>query len=205
MSSGKSLEDWRSYNRVLGQLRRFPSKVLIFGSTVPAVRAWAAFLPNANFYRLAIGPRADHDRILEFDGEPRQPPAVALLMLATLGGPFDIIIDDDNHFLDDTWIRFDNTFRAHLRPGGYYLIDSWAVGFAPWFPEGGKPDLLVRSHARRLGTQVKSHTAGLVGLTKALVDHVAGFEIVAGGVSADTVLPIRSMSILPNFVAIERW
>lgn len=203
--SGKSLEDWRSYDRVFGRLRASPLKLLLFGGTAPTAQSWAEFLPNSIIYRLAVGPRADHERILEFDGEPRQPTEVSRVLLAALGGPFDVIIDDDNHFLDDTWLRFDSTFRGHLRPGGFYLIDAWAVGFAPWFPEGAKPNLLVRKHAQRLGAKVASHDYGLVGLAKALMDHIAGFEAVAAGVPADTILPIRSMSVMPNFVSVERW
>ena len=51
-----------------------------------------------------------------------------LAEIAAGHGPFDLIIDDGTHFRRET----ENCFRTlfgHVVPGGYYVIEDWAVGY----------------------------------------------------------------------------
>jgi len=52
-------------------------------------------------------------------------------------GPFDIIIDDGSHFSRETKNSFDILF-PHVKVGGYYAIEDWAVGYWKDKAEGYK-------------------------------------------------------------------
>ena len=43
-------------------------------------------------------------------------------------GPFDIVIDDGSHRYNETLTCFQALFE-HVRPGGYYVIEDWGVGY----------------------------------------------------------------------------
>jgi cephalosporin hydroxylase len=52
-----------------------------------------------------------------------------LARIASLHGPFDIIIDDGSHFTGETHNCFATLFPNALKLGGYYIIEDWAVGY----------------------------------------------------------------------------
>jgi cephalosporin hydroxylase len=54
--------------------------------------------------------------------------SVALKNIAEQYGPFDIIIDDASHFAKETENSF-NTLLHYVKPGGYYIIEDWSVGY----------------------------------------------------------------------------
>jgi len=51
-----------------------------------------------------------------------------LRVIAEEHGPFDIVIDDGSHQTRETRNCFDVLFE-HVRPGGYYVIEDWCVGY----------------------------------------------------------------------------
>lgn len=77
-----------------------------------------------------------------------------LLSIAAARGPFDIVIDDAAHLPKETRNCFDTLF-PHVRPGGYYAIEDWAVGY--WSEErpeyAGMIDVVTEiiQNVRRLG------------------------------------------------------
>jgi len=54
--------------------------------------------------------------------------AAGLREIAEYFGPFDIVIDDGSHRYDETLNCFQVLFE-HVRPGGYYIIEDWGVGY----------------------------------------------------------------------------
>ena len=54
--------------------------------------------------------------------------SVALKKIAEQYGPFDIIIDDASHCEKETENSF-NTLMQYVKPGGYYIIEDWRVGY----------------------------------------------------------------------------
>jgi demethylmacrocin O-methyltransferase len=54
--------------------------------------------------------------------------SVAIEALAEEFGGFDVIIDDGAHFKKETENCF-NILWKHVAPGGYYVIEDWAVGY----------------------------------------------------------------------------
>lgn len=48
-----------------------------------------------------------------------------------VGGPFDLIVDDASHDGKITATTLDFLFPL-VKPGGYYVIEDWGVGFDSW-------------------------------------------------------------------------
>lgn len=53
---------------------------------------------------------------------------VTLRKIADRYGPFDVVIDDGAHRFDETRNSYQVLFE-HVRPGGYYIIEDWGVGY----------------------------------------------------------------------------
>lgn len=120
---------------------------------------------------------------------------------------FDIIIDDCSHIGELTRISFWHLFDNHLKPGGLYVIEDWSASYwDEWFDGAAfsyTPNLKfsagffqVRSllvHAQRSlpalnplwrtakrvlnRKQFRSHSYGLVGFVKELVDECGMADI----------------------------
>ena len=113
---------------------------------------------------------------------------------------FDIIIDDCSHIGRLTRVSFWHLFQNHLKPGGLYAIEDWGTGYMDSWPDGRRyrqksqilhprKDSLLGSLAfslRRyssyspklvrfpikwfIGSKILSHTYGMVGFIKELLD-----------------------------------
>lgn len=100
---------------------------------------------------------------------------------------FDIIIDDCSHIGSLTMHSYKALF-PFLKPGGLYVIENWGTGYWPEWPDGHflntnnhmtVSEILARSMAlvsnpgRRFPEeQFKSHSFGIPGFLKQLVDEV---------------------------------
>ncbi len=113
---------------------------------------------------------------------------------------FDVIIDDCSHIGRFTRVSFWHLFQNHLKPGGLYAIEDWRTGYMDSWPDGRryrpksqilhprKDSLLgsiafslrrYSSHSPKLvrfpikwfiGSKILSHTYGMVGFVKELLD-----------------------------------
>ena len=119
---------------------------------------------------------------------------------------FDVIIDDCSHIGRLTRVSFWHLFQNHLKPGGLYAIEDWKTGYWDRWPDGRrykpksqilysrKDDLLgtldskIAYGPRRLkrirfpfkwfiGSKISSHTYGMVGFIKELIDAYVLGEI----------------------------
>lgn len=63
-----------------------------------------------------------------------------------VGGPFDLIVDDASHDGEKTSITLNALFPL-VKPGGYYVIEDWGVGFPSW---EGFDDSMLRLAVRLL-------------------------------------------------------
>ncbi|MCK9387110.1 MAG: class I SAM-dependent methyltransferase [Sulfuritalea sp.] len=90
----------------------------------PSLRMWADFLPNADIHGMDIVDfthlSTDRLKVWQADQGDRQ----ALESLAkTIGGRFDIIIDDGSHASHQQQISLSTLFK-HLADGGLYVIED---------------------------------------------------------------------------------
>ena len=115
---------------------------------------------------------------------------------------FDVIIDDCSHIGRYARISFWHLFQNHLKPGGFYAIEDWRTGYVRSWPDGRhykpKSRLEYPLHERMLSglsaylsrqfpnfpslakiptflvsSKIPSHTHGMVGFAKELLDGCA--------------------------------
>jgi hypothetical protein len=116
---------------------------------------------------------------------------------------FDVVIDDCSHYGRLARISFWHLFQNHLKPGGLYAIEDWRTGYARFWPDGKgyrpKSRLKYTLYERLLDSlsnslssslrnfprlskirpklfvhsKIPSHTYGMVGFVKELLDAYA--------------------------------
>jgi len=109
-------------------------------------------------------------RIVAYQGLQQDTDLLDRIRAETAPDGFDIVIDDASHVGRMTRTSFWHLFDRHLKRGGIYAIEDWGTGYWPDFPDGvayeepGPEDL-------------SSHSHGLVGFVKQLVDEQAMGDI----------------------------
>lgn len=105
---------------------------------------------------------------------------------------FDIIIDDASHLGEFTKVSFWHLFDNHLKPGGLYIIEDWGTGYWSDWPDGtavskaSRPIFRVGSILSNILNKVlpkpsmSSHSSGMVGFIKQLIDEQAATDVTRG-------------------------
>ncbi len=156
---------------------------------------------------IAVPPIADPTgRIRVYPGKQQNKALLDRIAKENAPKGFDIIIDDCSHIGEITKTTFWHLFNKHLKPGGMYVIEDWGTGYwknwldgklyllgdkqenpsfrtllsawiesimkkIPLFPVGNKPVIAYYKQ------QFSSHSYGLVGFIKALVDECGAADI----------------------------
>jgi hypothetical protein len=123
------------YERILAPFREQAVRVLEIGvHEGGSCKLWSDFFfhPQSRIIGLDL---VIPEGAAPADPEPRiilkqcdQNDASGLRAIAERFGPFDIVIDDGAHRFGET----QNCYRVlfeHVRPGGYYVIEDWGVGY----------------------------------------------------------------------------
>jgi SAM-dependent methyltransferase len=129
------------------------------------------------------------ERVRVFAGDQADTAFLSRVAREVAPGGFDVIIDDASHLGEPTRTSFWHLFEHHLKPGGLYAIEDWGTGYWWDWPDGraarGEPQhvkLLRRLWpiavtrlpppiARRLSVPLPSHSYGMVGFVKQLIDE----------------------------------
>ncbi len=126
------------YKRILAPLTYRPISLLEIGvNKGGSILFWDDYLQNKDSRILGLDlklPEIETSSRVSL-AQCDQNDADGLRGLAELHGPFDVIIDDASHQLAETRTCF-NTLQPFLKPGGYYVIEDWAMGyFATDYPQ----------------------------------------------------------------------
>jgi hypothetical protein len=120
--------------------------------------------------------------------------------------PLDFIIDDASHIGILSKKTFDITFPL-LRAGGVYVVEDWGTGYWPWFIDGDKYSD-VSTVARRdepLAHSFASHSAGMVGFIKSLIDYVGESDVRSSeDAPFERMSRILTMEVSPGTVILEK-
>lgn len=112
------------YDEVFAKLREEKIKILEIGvRSGGSMRLWAESFPEAMVYGIDIAEyckQSETERIKIFIGDCKDE-----VLIEEVGkyGPFDIIIDDGSHFMNDQKTAF-SLFWPLLRPKGIYVIED---------------------------------------------------------------------------------
>jgi GT2 family glycosyltransferase len=135
---------------------------------------------------------------------------------------FDIIIDDAAHVGELARISFWHLFDHHLKPGGLYIIEDWGTGYWETWPDGTcyKPapepgcrpkrrrglSRLWRRSASIQKQDFPSHSSGMVGFVKQLVDECGMGDITfpGWGVGAPRESRFQRMHISHGQVMVQK-
>lgn len=94
IAEGRSLKMWRQYFR----------KAMIYGIDINDSSKF-----NSDTVKTFIADQADRNQLKKF--------------IDTLGGGFDIILDDGGHSMEQQQVSFAYLFK-YVKPGGYYIIED---------------------------------------------------------------------------------
>jgi hypothetical protein len=129
---------------------------------------------------------------------------------------FDIIIDDASHLAQLTRTSFWHLFDNHLKPSGLYAIEDWGTGYWDDWPDGKTYRARSRLLAAGLSllgrmrlirrTGIHSHSNGMVGLVKELVDEQGAADLTRARLTgtARRQSKFESMMITPFIVLIKK-
>jgi len=148
---------------------------------------------------------------------------------------FDIIIDDCSHIAELTKISFWHIFNKHLKNGGLYVIEDWGCGYWDKWPDGHRYKVsnynIIRKYLNKLISyllnlrlslktkkkinwlshhfqkkQYKSHSYGMVGLIKELIDECGMRDITSSefGIGGSLESKFEYFKIYPGAVFIKK-
>ncbi|HZE69387.1 MAG TPA: hypothetical protein VE135_07705 [Pyrinomonadaceae bacterium] len=175
-------------------------------------------------------------RIRTYQGRQQDKNLLGQIARETAPEGFDVIIDDCSHIGELTRISFWHLFDNHLKPGGIYVIEDWSASYwDSWFDgvafrsrRGAKFNLLLfrmrsalAQAQRRIPflnslfraakqivnrNQFRSHSYGLVGFIKELVDECGMADITRADRGTPPYRPskFKEMRILPGQVFIVK-
>lgn len=206
----------RGYEALLAPLRSERFVLLELGvASGHSLAMWRDGFPRATIVGVDrelpdvdLGPRVHLRKGDQADAE-----LLAGLRRAYAPDGFAVIIDDASHLAALTARSLQALFSRHLRPGGLYVVEDWETGFFPeeTWPDGGRyateldVSTLDAADSAEGPARMPSHDHGMVGLTKRLVDHVAGPDIQNTTPVADhRPLPIESLTIRKGMVVLQR-
>lgn len=143
------------------------------------------------------------DRITCFEGNQTDLRFLSRIAKETAEDGFDVIIDDASHLGYETKVSFWHLFDYHLKPGGLYFIEDWGTGYWDDYPDGKIADLSAYS---RTPSSLSSHTHGMVGFIKQLIDEQGAADATRKRFRsvAERKSKFRSMTIFPAVVVVEK-
>lgn len=153
-----------------------------------SLKLWASYFQNGSVYGFDLDPPQvdDNSRIRVAAGDQANADSLRAAMDAWGVDRFDIIVDDASHLGHLAAASFAILFGEHLNAGGVYFLEDWGTGYWPEWPDGeAVVDLASAmagfaqrpsypSYNKAIGQhRIPSHSAGMVGLLKFLVDVMA--------------------------------
>ena len=180
---------------------------------------WRDYFPRGSIVgvdiKLPLGFSAQ-DRIALFQGSQADCQFLTEVAQNTAPQGFDIIIDDASHVAALTRPGFWHLFDSHLKSGGLYVIEDWGTGYWSDWSDGevvrpARPNvwatLWSKVQARRGVKQPNpSHSYGMVGFVKELVDEQGAADLTRRSVAARPVRQSKfeSLLITPSIVFVRK-
>jgi SAM-dependent methyltransferase len=159
------------------------------------------FFPNARVIGIDFQPERATFRspnITLVRGDQGDPTGLDAIFREHAPNGADIVIDDASHVGQLTQSAYQVAIQ-HVKPGARYYIEDWCTGYWPDWPDGSKiePPAFEGKSAAGFAARYRSHSAGMIGVIKELIDHVGAPEQLG-------VIPLSSMSLNDGVVKLVR-
>jgi hypothetical protein len=164
---------------------------------------WRDYFPFGTIAGIDIKLPSDFDsgeRIQIFEGDQTDTQFLSQVADSVAPEGFDIIIDDASHIGELTKITFWHLFDNHLKQNGIYAIEDWETGYLDGWHDGKRVNpksqqkfkqnrfrLSLSKVARdKLGLRfpMRSHSYGMVGFIKQLIDEQGAAHVTGGSLNA---------------------
>jgi len=152
---------------------------------------WEEYFQNANIIGIDINPIRlikNSDRVSIYQLNQTDTEGISNIARQHAPSGFDIIIDDASHNAYESKITFWHCMHNHLKSGGIYVIEDWGTGYwDTWYDGEGfknQPD------SEKL---FPSHSSGMVGFVKQLIDEVGMGDISKNKPENKSVNPRKSL------------
>jgi hypothetical protein len=208
------------YGPILAPLRSKPIKLLELGVLAgESLRLWQEYFWNGTIVGLDLRPVTINDpmeRIFVYQGAQQDTALLSRIAQERASDGFDIIIDDASHIADLTRISFWHLFDNHLKPGGLHVVEDWGTGYwsdwadgmtyrqHPFFRERILSLLKFIRASRRIPSY--SHSFGMVGFIKELVDEMGAHDLTRGLLTGKPKRQskFRQVLVVPSMVFITK-
>ncbi len=126
------------YEKFFGPIRHQVQRVLEIGVWHgDSLRLWKEYFPSARIFGIDItdSSRYDTDRIITAIADQASREQLGKFV-ETYGPPFDIVIDDGGHTMEQQQTSFGFLF-PYVRSGGIYIIEDVHTSFPALYPDYG--------------------------------------------------------------------
>lgn len=113
------------YERFFHPLRDEPIRILEIGiDQGGSLLMWSDYFPKAQIFGIDIEDRSsmETERVFTFVADQSKREQLGAF-LAKYPGPFDIVLDDGGHSMEQQQVTLGFLF-PHVRPGGYYVVED---------------------------------------------------------------------------------
>lgn len=187
------------YDEFFGKLKNNPIKLLEIGIFKgESLKLWSEYFQNGKIFGIDLNiPDVNFkENVFCAQADQASPTEIERALSGWGIDAFDIIIDDASHFGTLSAASFSTLFSSRLSAGGFYVVEDWGTGYWPDWPDGealaasplGFQNPQYPPYDKTTGNhRVPSHTAGMAGFVKSLVDLVGAQE--PGGISELVIRP----------------
>ena len=135
----------RAYSILFNSFREKPIKLLEIGiGRASSIRLWEHYFKNAelHFIDLVLDPSLPQGRSRYYQADQSKPEELERVM-KTIGGQFDVIIDDGSHQMKDQILSFQTLF-PYVKSQGLYIIEDLHTSYMAQFGGGNHGNTTVQ-------------------------------------------------------------
>jgi hypothetical protein len=177
-----------------------------------SLRLWRDYFPGGTVVgidRQLPSDAAGEERIHMFQGSQDDTGFLSDVARRMAPSGFDLIIDDASHIGTLTRVAFWHLFDNHLKSSGLYAIEDWGTGYWDDWPDGRSYQAEFLRAGRGAGdprAPWPSHTFGMVGFVKQLVDEQGAADLTRTRLArtATRQSKFERMVITPSIVFITK-
>ena len=126
------------YERFFLPMRTEPIRILEIGiDQGGSLLMWSDYFPKAEIFGIDIEDRSsmETERVFTFVADQAKREQLGAF-LAKYPGPYDIVLDDGGHSMEQQQVSLGFLF-PHVRPGGYYVIEDVHTSLPAFYPFRG--------------------------------------------------------------------